>query len=104
MDISRWFLVLGALLATFVAATYVVLSTPSLQWVGVDDVVWPTALVLLVVSSIAAPVPFIPRGKRAIAASPYKRSFAIGYFCVVLYTAVGIFGLVLLPFRAATGI
>ena len=104
MDVSRFFLVLGALLAGFMATTYVVLSTPSLQWPGVDNFVWPTALVLLVISGIATPVPFVPRGKRAIAASPHKRSFAIGYFFVALYTGIGICAIVLIPFRAASGI
>jgi len=85
-------------------AVYAVLSTPSLQWPGMDDVVWHTALALLVVSSIATPVPFIPIGKRAIAASPHKHSFAVGYFFVALYTGIGIGTLVLLPFRIASGI
>src|SRR5260370_39310524 len=102
MDVSRLFLVLGALLAAFMAATYLVLSTPSLQWPGVDNVVWPTAIVLLVISSIAMAVSFVPSGKRAIAASPHKRSFAIGYFFVALYTAIGICSIVLIPFRAAS--
>jgi hypothetical protein len=104
MDVSRFFLVLGTLLAGFMATTYVVLSTPSLQWPGVDNFVWPTALVLLVISAIATPVPLVPRGKRAIAASPHKRSFAIGYFFVALYTGIGICAIVLIPLRAASGI
>jgi hypothetical protein len=104
MDISRLFLVLGALIAGFVATTCVVLSTPSLQWPGVDNVVWPTAVALFVISSIATSVPIVPSGKRAIAASPHKRSFAIGYFFVALYTAIGICTVVLIPFRAASGI
>jgi hypothetical protein len=104
MDVSRLFLVLGALLAGFLATTYIVLSNPSLQWPGVDNFVWPTALVLLVISSIATSVPIFPSGKRAIAASPYKRSFALGYFMVAGYTAIGICTIVLIPFRAASGI
>ena len=104
MDISRWFLALGGLLAAFGAATYLVLSTPSLQWVGVDSIVWPTALTLLVISVIAVMVSLMPRAKRAIAASPHKRSFAVGYFCVVFYAGSGICTLVIYPFRAASGI
>jgi hypothetical protein len=104
MDISRWFLALGGLLAVFGAATYLVLSTPSLQWVGVDNIVWPTALTLLVISVIAVIVSLTPWAKRAIAASPHKRSFAVGYFCVVFYAGTGICALVLYPFRAASGI
>jgi hypothetical protein len=104
MDISRWFLVLGGLLAAFGAATYLVLSTPVLQWVGVDSIVWPTALALLVISIIAVIVSLTPRAKRAIAASPHKRSFAVGYFCVVLYAGTGIGTLIIYPFRAASGI
>jgi len=49
-------------------------------------------------------VPIFPSGKRAIAASPYKRSFALGYFMVAGYTAIGICTIVLIPFRAASGI
>jgi hypothetical protein len=104
MDISRLFLVLGALIAGFMATTYVVLSTPSLQWRGVDNVVWPTALALLAISSIATSAPIVPSCKRAIAVSPHKRSFAIGYFFVAMYTALGICTIVLIPFRAASGI
>jgi hypothetical protein len=104
MDVSRFFLVLGTLLAGFMATTYVVLSTPSFQWPGVDNFVWPTALVLLIISAIVTPVPFVPSGKRAIAASPHKRSFAIGYFFVALYTVIGICAIVLIPLRAASGI
>jgi len=104
MDVSRLFLVLGALLAGFMAATYVVLSTPSLQWPGVDNCVRPTALGLLMVSGIATPIPFVPIFKRAIAASPHKHSFALGYFFVALYTGVGICAIILIPFRRASGI
>jgi hypothetical protein len=104
MDVSRLFLVLGSLIAIFMATTYVVLSTTSLQWPGMDNIVWPTALVLLVISSIATSVSFVPGCKRAIAASPHKRSFAVGYFFVVLYTGIGICTMVLIPFRAASGI
>jgi hypothetical protein len=104
MDVSRLFLALGLIIAMFMAATYVVLTIPSLQWVGVDDVVWPTALVLLVISGIATSLSFVPSSKRAIAASPNKRSFAVGYFFVVLYTAIGIGTLILYPFRRASGI
>jgi len=104
MDVSRLFLVLGAFLAGFMAATYVVLSTPSLQWQGVDNVVWPTAFGLLIVSGIATPIPFVPIFKRAIAASPHKHSFALGYFFVALYTGVGICAIILIPFRRASGI
>ena len=104
MDISRCFLVLGALLASFFATIYAVFSTPSLQWPGLDNFVWPTSLVLLVISSIATAVPFVPSCKRAIAASPHKRSFAIGYFFVASYTVTGVCTIVLIPFRAASGI
>jgi membrane protease YdiL (CAAX protease family) len=104
MDVSRLFLILGALVAAFMATTYVVLSNPALQWPGVDNFVWPTALVLLVISSIATAVPIFPRGKRAIAASPHKRSFAVGYFMVAGYTAIGVCTIVLIPFRTASGI
>jgi hypothetical protein len=104
MDVSRLFLLLGALLAGFVATTYAVLSTPSLQWPGVDNFVWPTALLLFIISGIATPAPFVPLCKRAIAASPYKRSLAIGYFFVVLYTGMGVFTVILIPFRRASGI
>jgi hypothetical protein len=104
MDVSRWFLVLGSLIAVFMATTYLVLSTPVLQWPNMDNVVWPTALGLLVISSIATSVSFVPRCKRSIAASPHKRSFAVGYFFVVLYTGIGICTMILLPFRAASGI
>jgi hypothetical protein len=104
MDISRIFLALGALLAGFMAATYVVLSHPALQWPGLDDVLWPTSLVLLVISIVATSVPIIPIGKRAIKMSPYKRSFAIGYFFVAGYTVIGVCTIVLIPFRAASGI
>ena len=104
IDVSRWFLALGMLLATFMAATYLVLSTPSLQWPGVDKVIWPTALVLLVISSIAMAVSFVPSSKGAIAASPHKHSFAIGYFFVALYTVIGICSIVLIPLRMASGI
>jgi hypothetical protein len=74
MDVSRFFLVLGTLLAGFMA------------------------------TAIVTPVPFVPSGKRAIAASPHKRSFAIGYFFVALYTVIGICAIVLIPLRAASGI
>jgi|HubBroStandDraft_1064217.scaffolds.fasta_scaffold1218241_1 hypothetical protein len=104
MDISRVYLALGSLIGAFMAAAYLVFSTPSLQWPGMDSVVWPTALVLLVLSSAATPVPFVPRAKRAIAASPHKRSFAIGYSFVAFYTLTGIGTIVLYPFRAASGI
>jgi hypothetical protein len=104
MDISRSFLVLGLVLAGFTAMLFLVLSTPTLQWSGMDNVVWPTALVLPAISSIATPVPFVPFGKRAIGASPHKRSFAIGYFFVALYTGIGIGTMILLPFRMASGI
>jgi hypothetical protein len=104
MDVSRLFLGLGALIAAFMSTAYVVLSSPSLQWVGVDNFVWPTALGLLVMSGIAAVVPMFPSGKRAIAASPHKRSFAVGYFVVVGYTAIGVCTIILIPFRAASGI
>jgi hypothetical protein len=70
----------------------------------VGNFVWPTALVLLIISSIATPVPFVSSCRRAIAASPHKRSFAIGYFFVASYTAIGICTIVLIPFRAASGI
>jgi hypothetical protein len=69
-----------------------------------DNVVWLTALALFVISSIATSVPIVPGGKRAIAASPHKRCCAIGYFFVALYTAIGICTVVLVPFRAASGI
>jgi hypothetical protein len=69
-----------------------------------DDVVWPAALALLVISCLATPLPFVPYFKRALAASPYRRSFALGYFFVALYTAMGIGILILLPFRMASGI
>ena len=98
------FLVLGMLLGTFLASMRLVFSTPSLQWPGMDGVIWPTALVLLIVASIAAPLPLVPYCKRAISKSPYKRCFAIGYFFVVLYALGGIGTLILLPFRAASGI
>jgi hypothetical protein len=104
MDISRFFLALGGFLAAFAAATYLVLSTPSLQWVGVDSIIWPTALALLVISASAVVVSLTPRAKRAIAKSPHKRSFAVGYFFVVLYAGAGICALVIYPFRAASGI
>jgi hypothetical protein len=104
MDISRWFLALGGLLAAFGAATYLILSTPALQWVGVDNFVWPAALTLLAISVIAVIVSLTPGAKRAIAASPYKRSFALGYFCVVFYAGAGILTLIIYPFRAASGI
>jgi hypothetical protein len=71
---------------------------------GVDNFVWPTALLLLVISGVATPMPFVPSGKRAIAASPYKRSFAIGYFFVALNTGIGICAIVLITFRVASGI
>jgi hypothetical protein len=104
IDVSRLFLALGSLIAVFMATTYAVLSNSSLQWPGMDDIVWPTALVLLLISSIATAVSFVPGCKRAIAASPHKSSFALGYFFVVLYTGIGICTMILLPFRAASGI
>ena len=43
-----------------------VFSTSSLQRPGLDNFVWPTSLVLLVISSIATGVPFVPRAVRDI--------------------------------------
>jgi hypothetical protein len=104
MDVSRLFLALGVLLAAFMATTYAVLSNPSLQWSGADDFVWPTAIVLLVVSIIATTAPFVPVCKRAIAASPHKRSYAFGYFVAALYTGIGVCTMILIPIRRASGI
>jgi hypothetical protein len=98
VDVSKLFLVLGTLLASFTATMFAVLETPSLQWRGVDNFVWPAAIVLLVISSIATSVPMFPSGKRAIAASPHKRSFAIGYFFVAGYTAIGVCTIVFIRF------
>ena len=104
MDISRYFLVLGLLLAVFLAALCLILSTPALQWYGMDDVIWPAALLLLLLSTGTSAILFFPKGKRAIAASPYKKSFAVGLLLVGLYTATGIALLLFLPFRMASGI
>ncbi len=104
MDLSRFILILGFFLAGFMSATYLVLSTPALQWPGLDEVLWPAARTLLVLSTIATLVPFIPIGKRALKVSPHKRSFAFGYFFVVSYTFIGIGATLLMPFRAASGI
>ena len=104
MDISRWFLALGALIAMFLAGAYLVLSTPSLQWSRMDDVVWPTAIVLLAISGSAVPVPFVASGKRALAASPHKRSFAIGYFFVASYAVGGIITIALYILLRGAGI
>jgi hypothetical protein len=104
MDISVLFFVLGMLLAAFVAAIRVAFATPLLQWGGMENAIWPTALALLILSCVAAILPFVPRFKRAIAASPYKRCYAVGYFLVVLYSMMGIGTIILLPFRAASGI
>ena len=67
MNISRLFVILAASVVAFFAATYVVLSTPSLQWVGVDSVVWPTGFVFLAISIVALLVPAHSKVKRAIA-------------------------------------
>jgi hypothetical protein len=104
LDISRYFLALGLLLGAYMFWVWLVFSTPSLQWGGMDDVVWPIALALLAVSTAASVITFLPKGKRAIADSPHKKSFAIGFLFVALYTVTGIGTLVLLPFRMASGI
>jgi hypothetical protein len=104
MDIGRFYLVVGAIIAGFFATSCAMLENVSLQWPGMDDFIWPTGAVLLVISTVATALPFIPAIKRAIAASPYKRSYTIGYLAVALYTGIGFGTLVLLPFRMASGI
>ena len=104
VDVSRYFLALGLLLAGFSGLMLIVLSVPALQWSGADAVIWPTAVALLVISTTSTVINFVPRGKRAIAASPHKKSFAIGFFFVALYTGIGIGTLILIPFRMASGI
>jgi hypothetical protein len=104
MDIGRIYLVVGALIAGFVATSYVMFENVSLQWPRMDDFIWPTASVLLVISTIATALPLIPAVKRAIAASAHRRSYFIGYLAVASYTGLGLSTLVLLPFRMASGI
>ena len=104
MDISRLFVFLSASVVAFCAATYVVLSTPSLQWVGVDSFVWPTGFAFLAISILALLIPAFPRGKRVIARSPHKISFAISYSVLAVYTIICLFSLILYPFRLASGI
>lgn len=104
MDISQLFLAIGILLCGFMCAMYLSFTIPILQWSGIDKVSWPIALVLLAIAAMATPVPFIPKAKRAIAESPHKMSFAVGYFFVALYAGGGLLTLLLLPFRIASGI
>jgi hypothetical protein len=104
MDISRLYLLLGVILAAFGGVLCLVLQTPSLQWRGMDDEIWPAALVLLAISSIATASYFFPLIRRAVVVSPHKKSFAVGFLFTVLYTGIGVGTIILIPFRMASGV
>ena len=104
MDISTLFLAFGSFLAVFTASIQIVLSTLSLQRPGMDKIVWPTALVFWIISMLAASVPLSRAARRAIAASPHKRSFAVGYVLVASFALMGICVLVFTRLISASGI
>ena len=104
MDISRPLAYLSVSVAVFSAATYMVLSTPSLQWPGVDDVVWPTGFAFLAASLVALLLPAFPPAKRAIACSSHKISLVLSYSVLASYTAICLGALALYPFKLASGI
>lgn len=104
MNIGRTYAFLAVLVVLFCVATFVVLSTPSLQWSGVDDLVWPMAIGFLGIAIAALLFPVVPYGRRVISSCSSKMSFAIGYAILVCYTALGVVTVLLIHLRAGSGV
>jgi hypothetical protein len=104
MNICKIYVFLAVLVSFFCILTFTVLSTPSLQWSGVDSFVWPIAIGFLIAAIAALLFPAIPYGRRAVAACPRKVPFAISYAILVCYAVTGITAYLLYSLRFASGI
>jgi hypothetical protein len=104
MSIDKIYVFTAAFVTLFCVSTFVIFSTPSLQWPGLDNFVWPTAAVLLGMSSLASLFPAIPYGRRVIGSGSNKVAFAISYAALICYTVIGVMTVLIYYIRAKSGV
>jgi uncharacterized integral membrane protein len=98
---DRLYILLAIMVFIFSAATFAMFSFPRLPWVGMDDFIWPTALVLWAIVVMALLFAISPYGRRALQGSDLV---LLSYLTLLLYGMVGLVTLMLYPFRLASGI
>jgi hypothetical protein len=104
MNIGKIYFSFAAFVVLFCITAFAVFLTPSLQWPGVDSLIWPIAIGLLGISAFASLFPALPHGRRAIGSCSSKGSFTIGYAILVCYTVLGAVSTLLYYLRATSGV